>query len=131
MFRDIFTMFHLSVIKVRARSISPPFIRQYIPSIEFPPSHTHIRDHNPKGNISWPSYDTAPVHPHSSGVPAETARKGQLNKKYANRVLHDVGLCIWVFDLVECGVGKVRCGDGFLWYKGASLALSFWFSCPN
>lgn len=43
-----------------------------------------------------------------------------LNKKYANRVLHDVGLCICVFDLAEAGEGKVRYGDGCLWHKGDS-----------
>jgi len=41
----------------------------------------------------------------------------EINKKYANKVLHDVGLCVAVFDLVEVGEGKVRYGDGFLWYK--------------
>ena len=44
-----------------------------------------------------------------------------MNKKYANRVLHDVGLCICVFDVAEVGEGKVRYGDGFLWYTGEPL----------
>ncbi|KAF7356963.1 hypothetical protein MVEN_01032300 [Mycena venus] len=47
----------------------------------------------------------------------DTAIIAELNKKYANRVLHDVGLCICVFDITEAGEGKVRYGDGFLWYK--------------
>jgi hypothetical protein len=51
-------------------------------------------------------------------VPPEQALIAEINKKYANRVLHDVGLCICVFDLVEAGEGKVRYGDGCLWYKG-------------
>jgi len=29
-----------------------------------------------------------------------------------------VGLCICVFDLAEVGEGKIRYGDGFLWYIG-------------
>lgn len=33
-------------------------------------------------------------------------------------MLHEVGLCICVFDLSEVGEGRVRYGDGFLWYKG-------------
>ncbi|KAJ7595970.1 polymerase III polypeptide H [Mycena floridula] len=61
--------------------------------------------------------DTIPVHPSNFGLPPEQALIAELNKKYANRVLHDVGLCICVFDLVEAGEGKVRYGDGFLWYK--------------
>jgi len=61
--------------------------------------------------------DTMSVHPTHFGVPTEQALISEINKKYANRVLHDVGLCICVFDLVEAGEGKVRYGDGFLWYK--------------
>ncbi|KAF8075271.1 RNA polymerase III subunit Rpc25-domain-containing protein [Lyophyllum atratum] len=61
--------------------------------------------------------DTVPVHPSNFGAPADQALIVELNKKYANRVLHDVGLCICVFDLSEAGEGKVRYGDGFLWYK--------------
>ena len=41
----------------------------------------------------------------------------EINTIYANKVLHDVGLCVAVFDLVEVGEGKVRYGDGCLWYK--------------
>jgi len=57
------------------------------------------------------------IHPSNFGVPQEQALISEINKKYANRVLHDVGLCICVFDLSEAGEGKVRYGDGFLWYK--------------
>ena len=62
--------------------------------------------------------DTVSVHPSQFGLPPEQAITNELNKKYANRVLHDVGLCICVFDLAEVGEGKVRYGDGCLWYKG-------------
>ncbi|KIM68256.1 hypothetical protein SCLCIDRAFT_1209673 [Scleroderma citrinum Foug A] len=61
--------------------------------------------------------DTIPIPPANFGVPTEKALINEINKKYANRVLHDVGLCICVFDLAEAGEGKVRYGDGFLWYK--------------
>ncbi|EAU81149.1 polymerase III polypeptide H [Coprinopsis cinerea okayama7 len=61
--------------------------------------------------------DTVPIHPQHFGIPPEEAITAELNKKYANRVLHDVGLCICVFDLTEVGDGRVRYGDGFLWYK--------------
>lgn len=61
--------------------------------------------------------DTVAVHPSQFSVPPEQAITNELNKKYANRVLHDVGLCVCVFDLSEVGEGKVRYGDGFLWYK--------------
>ncbi|KDQ61854.1 hypothetical protein JAAARDRAFT_150833 [Jaapia argillacea MUCL 33604] len=61
--------------------------------------------------------DTVNVHPTYFAIPPEQALTAELNKKYANRILHDVGLCICVFDIVEAGEGKVRYGDGFLWYK--------------
>ncbi|KAJ3741988.1 RNA polymerase III subunit Rpc25-domain-containing protein [Lentinula detonsa] len=61
--------------------------------------------------------DTVAIHPSNFGLPPEQALIAELNKKYANRVLHDVGLCVSVFDLSEVGEGKVRYGDGFLWYK--------------
>ena len=64
--------------------------------------------------------DTVAVHPAQFGLPPTHAITNELNKKYANRVLHDVGLCVCIFDLAEVGEGKVRYGDGFLWYKGAS-----------
>ncbi|TFK37416.1 RNA polymerase III subunit Rpc25-domain-containing protein [Crucibulum laeve] len=57
------------------------------------------------------------VHPSNFGAPVDEALIAEINKKYANRVLQDVGLCICVFDLVEAGEGKVRYGDGLLWYK--------------
>ena len=62
--------------------------------------------------------DKIPIHPSQFGLPPEQALINELNKKYANRVLHDIGLCICVFDVAEVGEGKVRYGDGFLWYTG-------------
>ncbi|KAF9231463.1 RNA polymerase III subunit Rpc25-domain-containing protein [Melanogaster broomeanus] len=61
--------------------------------------------------------DTIPVLPANFGAPPHQALIDEINKKYANRALHDVGLCICVFDLAEAGEGKVRYGDGSLWYK--------------
>ncbi|KAF8959611.1 polymerase III polypeptide H [Flammula alnicola] len=61
--------------------------------------------------------DTMAIHPSNFGAPVDDALIAEINKKYANRVLHDVGLCISVFDLSQAGEGKVRYGDGFLWYK--------------
>jgi hypothetical protein len=69
---------------------------------------------------TWPTQDKIPIHPSQFGLPPEQALINELNKKYANRVLHDVGLCICVFDIAEAGEGKVRYGDGFLWYTGQS-----------
>ncbi|KAF8887382.1 RNA polymerase III subunit Rpc25-domain-containing protein [Infundibulicybe gibba] len=43
----------------------------------------------------------------------EKALIAELNKKYANRVLHDVGLCICVFDISEAGRERLGMGMGF------------------
>ncbi|KAF9442246.1 hypothetical protein P691DRAFT_739126 [Macrolepiota fuliginosa MF-IS2] len=61
--------------------------------------------------------DTVAIQPSQFGQPADEAIIAELNKKYANRVLHDIGLCICIFDLSQVGEGKVRYGDGCLWYK--------------
>ena len=69
--------------------------------------------------------DTIPVLPANFGPPRHQAITDEINKKYANKVLHDVGLCICMFDLVEVGEGKVRYGDGCLWYKSPRRSLRY------
>jgi DNA-directed RNA polymerase subunit E'/Rpb7 len=62
------------------------------------------------------------LQPSTFSQPTDQALISVLNKKYANRVLHDVGLCVCVFDLLELSDGRVRYGDGCLWHKGVSPA---------
>jgi hypothetical protein len=62
--------------------------------------------------------DNVAVAPSQFSAPAHVAITNELNKKYANRVLLDVGLCICVFDLIWVGEGVVKYGDGCYWYKG-------------
>lgn len=64
--------------------------------------------------------DTVALQPAAFAQPAEQAIISVLNKKYSNRVLHNVGLCICVFDIAKAGEGKVRYGDGCLWHEGMS-----------
>ncbi|KAG8685057.1 DNA-directed RNA polymerase III subunit rpc25 [Ceratobasidium sp. 394] len=61
--------------------------------------------------------DNVAVAPSQFSAPAQVAITNELNKKYANRVLLDVGLCICVFDLIWVGEGLVKYGDGCYWYK--------------
>ncbi|KAH7105966.1 RNA polymerase III subunit Rpc25-domain-containing protein, partial [Auriculariales sp. MPI-PUGE-AT-0066] len=61
--------------------------------------------------------DTIPLHPSTFATAPDIALKNELNKKYANKVLPSVGLCICVFDIIYAGEGKVRYGDGCLWHK--------------
>ncbi|KAH9939118.1 polymerase III polypeptide H [Epithele typhae] len=46
----------------------------------------------------------------------EQAITNGINKAKARRALPDVGLCICVFDLAGVGQGKVRHGDGWMWF---------------
>jgi DNA-directed RNA polymerase III subunit RPC8 len=64
--------------------------------------------------------DTVPVLPNQFAVETHEAITLHLNRKYANKVLQQVGFCVAVWDLIECGDGKVRWGDGKIWYKGES-----------
>jgi len=43
----------------------------------------------------------------------------ELNKKYANKVVHQVGLCICLFDVLEMGDPAVVPGDGCIHSKGS------------
>ncbi|CDZ98546.1 DNA-directed RNA polymerase subunit E' [Phaffia rhodozyma] len=61
--------------------------------------------------------DSVPIFPTNFGLPTHEAITSYLNKKYANKILQQVGFCLAVWDLVECGDGKVRWGDGAVWYK--------------
>lgn len=60
--------------------------------------------------------DTISVHPSAFGQPSLTSISDQINAKYANKVLVDVGLCIALFDILSCSEGKVRFGDGCLYH---------------
>ncbi|EJU03606.1 polymerase III polypeptide H [Dacryopinax primogenitus] len=61
--------------------------------------------------------DTLPIHPSQFSLPGHEALTYEINRKYSDRVLHDVGLCIVLFDILECSEGRVRFGDGCLWHK--------------
>ncbi|KAG5650038.1 hypothetical protein H0H81_000988 [Sphagnurus paluster] len=98
-------MFVLSILKVPNPNLPPA------PLTLYPLTQRH--------------QDTLAIHPSHFGAPVHQALTAELNKKYANRVLHDVGLCICVFDLAEVGEGRVRYGDGCLWYKGAFVPFAF------
>lgn len=68
--------------------------------------------------------DTVALQPHTFGLDSVVVLARELNKKYANRILQDIGLGISVFDLTKIGEGKVRYGDGCLWYKGSAISAS-------
>lgn len=58
------------------------------------------------------------MKPSAFGLDPEDALEVEVNNKYANRVVFDVGLAICVFDFLKIGDGIVHYGDGCYWYKG-------------
>lgn len=57
--------------------------------------------------------DIVRIHPSQLRKPAEQAIIDELNHKYANKVLHQVGLCVRVFDLISVSDLVVHaCQDG-------------------
>lgn len=69
--------------------------------------------------------DTIAVQPSAFGIDPEDALEAEVNNKYANRIVFDVGLAICVFDFIKIGEGVVHYGDGCYWYKGQSISFSF------
>lgn len=57
--------------------------------------------------------DNVRVSPMDFQFPRPTAVESELNKKYSNRVLHGVGLCVRVFDILSLTDGIVHsCTSG-------------------
>nr|ASF90208.1 hypothetical protein SPAR04455 [Bartheletia paradoxa] len=61
--------------------------------------------------------DTVKIEPREFGGDVTVALEDELNRKYANKVLQDVGLCVALFDLLKASEGKVRYGDGCIYHK--------------
>ncbi|KAJ1869118.1 coq1 putative hexaprenyl diphosphate synthase [Coemansia sp. RSA 990] len=61
--------------------------------------------------------DTLKIIPADFRKTREVAIKDAINAKYSNRVLHDVGLCMLVHDLVEIDEGFVQHSEGWIWIK--------------
>ncbi|KAJ1819322.1 DNA-directed RNA polymerase III complex subunit Rpc25 [Coemansia sp. RSA 2599] len=61
--------------------------------------------------------DTLKIVPADFRKARETALKDEINSKYANRVLHDIGLCILAHDILEIDEGYVQHSEGWIWVK--------------
>ena len=59
--------------------------------------------------------DTVKLLPSTEYSPAAITQ--WLNAKYSNRVLHKVGLCIAVYDILSVGDGALKYGDGCVYIK--------------
>ena len=61
------------------------------------------------------------MSPAAFGIPTEQAIIKEVNKKYANRVVFDLGLAVCVHDLIKVSEGVVHYGDGCFWYTGKCI----------
>jgi DNA-directed RNA polymerase III subunit RPC8 len=68
--------------------------------------------------------DNVRVHPEALSLPRSEALINELNGKYANKVLHNIGLCIRVLDITRASEGTVfSCQDGAYSSQGIFLLL--------
>uniref|UniRef100_A0A915BSW7 BUB1 N-terminal domain-containing protein n=1 Tax=Parascaris univalens TaxID=6257 RepID=A0A915BSW7_PARUN len=56
--------------------------------------------------------DTVRIKPHNFGSPFEEVLMKQLNARLTNKIVPGLGLCLFVYDLVEVGVSYILPGDG-------------------
>ena len=59
--------------------------------------------------------DLVKIQPHEFGTPRKEAIVKNINKKYSNRVIPNLGLAICVWDLVSVDDGRLKPGDGSIY----------------
>ncbi|KAK9451179.1 RNA polymerase III subunit Rpc25-domain-containing protein [Limtongia smithiae] len=69
--------------------------------------------------------DLVRIEPAKFGKRTEDALEDEINAKYANKVVHDVGLCVCLYDIVEVGEGLIRHGDGSAYIKTVFRLIVF------
>ncbi|KAE9972258.1 hypothetical protein EG327_009559 [Venturia inaequalis] len=58
--------------------------------------------------------DLIQIKPHDLGKSHDVALEDNINKKYSNKVLQQVGLCICFWDMLKIGDGLISQGDGLV-----------------
>ncbi|PLW31591.1 hypothetical protein PCANC_16227 [Puccinia coronata f. sp. avenae] len=61
--------------------------------------------------------DTVRVQARDFGRDRASVITAEINRKYSNKVLPEIGLCIALFDLLDASEGKVLYGDGCLYHR--------------
>ncbi|ORX85363.1 hypothetical protein K493DRAFT_331631 [Basidiobolus meristosporus CBS 931.73] len=61
--------------------------------------------------------DTVKIVPQNFRKSKNDALADEINKKYANKVVHDVGLCISLHDILEASEGFIHHSDGCSYVK--------------
>ncbi|CCE83705.1 Piso0_004291 [Millerozyma farinosa CBS 7064] len=56
--------------------------------------------------------DLIRIPPHSFNEPIEVSVRNELNKKFANKVVNNLGLAVTVWDLIDIKDGLLKPGDG-------------------
>ncbi|KAI5481853.1 DNA-directed RNA polymerase III subunit RPC8 [Pseudohyphozyma bogoriensis] len=69
--------------------------------------------------------DTIRVEPRDFGKDPAVAIREEINRRYANKVLLEVGLCISLLDILDSSEGAVLYGDGCLYYRTEFRLLIF------
>ena len=63
--------------------------------------------------------DIIKLEPHTFVSASLEALESQINAKYSNRVLLNVGLCLIVFDFIHVGDSMIGQGDGAAYTHGS------------
>ncbi|KAL8293747.1 hypothetical protein RQP46_000448 [Phenoliferia psychrophenolica] len=61
--------------------------------------------------------DTIRVEPRDFGKDPAVAIREEIHRRYANKILPEVGLCISMLDILDSSEGAVLYGDGCFYYK--------------
>ncbi|KAK4695519.1 DNA-directed RNA polymerase III subunit RPC8, partial [Phenoliferia sp. Uapishka_3] len=61
--------------------------------------------------------DTIRVEPRDFGKDPVVALREEIHRRYANKILPEVGLCISLLDILDASEGAVLYGDGCFYYK--------------
>ncbi|CAI4225178.1 unnamed protein product [Auanema sp. JU1783] len=56
--------------------------------------------------------DTVPIKPHEMGQDLESVIRRRLNKRFCNKIVPDLGLCMCLYDISEMGVTYILPGEG-------------------
>eukprot|EP01012_Entosiphon_sulcatum_P017043 TRINITY_DN2187_c0_g1_i1.p1 TRINITY_DN2187_c0_g1~~TRINITY_DN2187_c0_g1_i1.p1 ORF type:complete len:208 (-),score=22.80 TRINITY_DN2187_c0_g1_i1:47-670(-) len=71
--------------------------------------------------------DVIPIPPRAFSKGRNMAIRDELNSKYCNKVIPDIGLCVTTYDIVRAGKGVVHPGDGSAWVRVEFRVIVF---CP-
>ncbi|KAI8577654.1 hypothetical protein K450DRAFT_251127 [Umbelopsis ramanniana AG] len=69
--------------------------------------------------------DTIKIEPADFRKPKQEAITDEVNKKYANKVVQEIGLCISLFDIIEASEGVIHHGDGCSYVKATFRMVIF------